>query len=322
MPSNYPVGVKFLSKVINRNIHGNYFGDLYHEVFIRNASVNVAPDLDLGNIVGYFGSLENASFNLTNDDGVVFANENLTLSIVNNTFVRSFKCSSDSKGLVSFSLNNVPVGSYNFIVDYNNKTFNSTLTVSKAPVDLICPDYKTYYNSSKKYNVKVLNSKTNGVLKGIKVNLKVYTGKSYKTLTATTNNKGIASFDLSRNAVGIHKIILSVNKNVVSAKKDSTISISKANTIVKLSKTSFKYKKTDKLKIILKNKNTKKTISNISVKVKVYTGKKYKTYNLKTDKNGMVKISTKNLKKGSHKIVISSNSKNYIINKKSSIKIK
>lgn len=36
--------------------------------------------------------------------------------------------------------------------------------------------------------------------------------------------------------------------------------------------------------------------------MKVYTGKKSKTYKLKTNTNGLVSINTKSLKKGSHKV--------------------
>ena len=63
-------------------------------------------------------------------------------------------------------------------------------------------------------------------------------------------------------------------------------------------------------------------LSNVKVKIKVFTGKKFKTYTVKTNKKGIAKINTKNLKTGKHKVVISSGNKNYSISKKSLIKIK
>ena len=45
-------------------------------------------------------------------------------------------------------------------------------------------------------------------------------------------------------------------------------------------------------------------MKNKKVKIRVYTGTKYKDYNLKTNKKGTVKINTKSLSKGTHKVVI------------------
>ena len=73
---------------------------------------------------------------------------------------------------------------------------------------------------------------------------------------------------------------------------------------------------------VIKNKSTKKFINGVKVKVKVYTGKKYKSYILKTNKKGLIKLNTKKLKKGKHKVIITSANKNYSINAKSLIKIK
>ena len=58
------------------------------------------------------------------------------------------------------------------------------------------------------------------------------------------------------------------------------------------------------------------------LKIKVYTGKKYKIYKLKTNKKGVAKLNTKKLKRGSHKVVITSGNSNYKVSAKSTIKIK
>lgn len=327
------------STLIEGYVHGDVFGDLFGDnVLIRNASVNIKPNLSIGDISISYGDSNIFYLNLSSY-GKSFANENITISIFNKKYNSTLVSRSDSEGIVKFSLDNLPVGEYTLLVKYYNLLMvkdknvslesienylssNCSLTINKAPAKLVISSYKTYYDSGKKYAVKVLNSKSNKTLSGVKVSLKVFTGKSYKTLTATTNSKGIASFALSKNAVGSHKIEINADGNVNSVKKNSTISISKAKTNIKLSKTSFKHKKSDNLKITLTNKNTKKAISSLKVKVKVCTGKKYKTYSLKTDKKGQIKINTKSLKKGSHKIIISSTSKYYAVKKTSTIKVK
>ena len=55
--------------------------------------------------------------------------------------------------------------------------------------------------------------------------------------------------------------------------------------------------------------------------MKVYTGKKVKTYTLTTNDNGNAKINTKKLSRGTHKIIVSSANSNYKISAKSKIKI-
>jgi hypothetical protein len=102
----------------------------------------------------------------------------------------------------------------------------------------------------------------------------------------------------------------------------TSIKINKASTTVKAPKVTGKFKKSKYFKVTIKNKETKKLLSNVKVKIKVFTGKKYKTYSVKTNKKGIAKINTKKLKIGNHKVIISSGNKNYSISGKSLIKIK
>ena len=101
-----------------------------------------------------------------------------------------------------------------------------------------------------------------------------------------------------------------------------TVKIKKMPTIVKAPKISAKYKKTKYFKVTLKKKSNKKALKKIKLKLKVYTGKKYKIYTVKTNKKGVAKFNTKKLKRGIHKVEILSNNKIYEVNKKSRIKIK
>ena len=71
------------------------------------------------------------------------------------------------------------------------------------------------------------------------------------------------------------------------------------------------YKESKKYNIAIKNRESKKPMKNIKVMIKVFTGKKYKKYSLKTDKKGIVGFNMKSLSKGKHNVVINikSNSK-------------
>lgn len=112
-----------------------------------------------------------------------------------------------------------------------------------------------------------------------------------------------------------------VNKNFTQGNYTPKPSI-KINIIVKAPNFKAKFKKSKYYKVIVKNKNTNKALANVKIIIKIFTGKKSKKYSLKTNKKGLVKINTKKLKIGKHKVFISSNDVNYIVTAKSKIIIK
>lgn len=317
-------------KVLDTSPHGVYYGNIEGNVYFLDVALNVLPNLDVKNVTSYYGEGKKISFNL-NHGNASFVNESLELSILSKKYNYTFNVFSDENGNVEFNLpKNLSVGSYNLIVGFNdgknNISSNTTVKINKATVSVSAPDFKAQYYSGAKYTLKLINAKTKKPISGMKVNLNVYNGKKVKTYTVKTNNKGIATFDkFTLPSViydaGKHKVTISVDKSYDLSKKEFTVQISKAKTDIKLLKTSFKYKKSDNLKISIKNQIKKTAISGLKLKVKVYTGKKYKTYTLKTDKNGMVKINTKILSKGSHKIQITSEDKRYLVSKTTSIKV-
>lgn len=199
----------------------------------------------------------------------------------------------------------------------------NTYTAPIIETSLTAKALSTTYDSGKAFTVTVLDANKNPV-KGLKLTLKVFTGKTYKNYYATTNAKGVASFaSASKLAIGSHKVeITSSQKGYDVKKTSSTIKVAKAKTSVTAPKVTSKVKKSKYFKVTVKNKASKKVVKSIKVKVKVYTGKKFKTYTLKTNAKGVAQLNVKSLKVGTHKVVISSGNSKYIISKKSSIVIK
>jgi hypothetical protein len=101
-----------------------------------------------------------------------------------------------------------------------------------------------------------------------------------------------------------------------------TYTVIKIPTKVSAPKVTFKHKKSKYFKVTIKSKLDKKGVKGIKIKVKVYTGKKSKTYTLKTNGKGLAKLNTKKLKVGKHKVKISSTDDTYTVSGKSVIKIK
>lgn len=232
----------------------------------------------------------------------------------------------DENGNANYTLNYI--GKLNIDVYYeawrsNMKyrlfSMNVNLTVLPQISDItFIKDFKSnrFSNINCFLEMKVKNKYSDDLT----VIFKVFTGKTCKTYSKNTDSNGNVVFKIPKKLeAGNHKIQVILGKKVI---KTTSIAIQKARTVVKAPKVVNKFKKSEYFKATIKNKETKKLLSNVKVKIKLYTGKKFKTYTVKTNKKGIVKINTKTLKKGTHKVVISSANSNYKISAKSAIKIK
>ena len=168
-------------------------------------------------------------------------------------------------------------------------------------VSLKATKLSTTYKSGKYFKVKAIDGETKKPVNNLKINLKVQNGKKYKKLTIKTDSNGIAKYLPSKLSIGKHKVIVKA-KN--SKSKTTSILISKAKLSISAPKITHTYKDGKKFKITIKNKESKRVMKGIKVIVKVFTGKAFKKYSLKSNKKGVVSINTKSLKKGSHKVLI------------------
>ena len=74
-------------------------------------------------------------------------------------------------------------------------------------------------------------------------------------------------------------------------------------------------------KVTIKNKVTKKPLNGIIIKLKVFTGSKYKIYSFKSSR-GVINLNTAKLSVGNHKVFVFSGNANYYISKVSKIVVK
>lgn len=185
--------------------------------------------------------------------------------------------------------------------DLTKNSSDEIKSITMAPSKLT-----TTYSSGKYFKVKVKDSKTKNPLSNVKLILKVYSGNKFKKISITSDSNGIAKYSASLLGVGSHKVIVNVqdSKHFISKEKSSLIKIIKAKLSISAPKFTSYYNKNKKYKITVKNKESKKPMKNIKVVVKVFTGKKYNKYSLKTDKNGIVSFNTKSLSKAKHNVVV------------------
>ena len=233
-------------------------------------------------------SAANASENRNNATGVVVNNESI----------------SDSMSI--FNESAVSNGSTQTELTKSNSAEPESISLSVSKLS-------TTYGSGKYFKVKAIDSKTKKPVVNVKLILKVYSGKKYKKITAATDSNGIAKYYASNLGIGTHKVTINVkdSKKFLSKMKYSSIKISKAKLKISAPKITGYYKESKRYKIAVKNRESKKPMKSIKVMIKVFTGKKYKKYSLKTDKKGIVSFNMKSLPKGKHKVVINikSNSK-------------
>ena len=209
---------------------------------------------------------------------------------------------------------------------YNFKQATKTITVKKASAKITAKKLNTYYKGGKYFTVKLTNTKTKKAIYDAKLNIKLFISKTrYYNYNGKTAMNGQIRLSLDQLKPGSYKVVIAGKDNKNYAAKEVTSKIVIKKTPAKLTPKKLTAKKGAKkfFKVTVKNKKTKKAISGVKLKVKVYTGKKAKTFTAKTNAKGIAKISTAKLKVGKHKVVVASANKHVVAKKaKSTIKIK
>lgn len=227
---------------------------------------------------------------------------------------------SDENGKGKFDVSQLIPGTYSVrvgLMDSSNiaaSQKSARITINKIPVTLNTSKLTTTYNSGKNFTVSVVNGNVSFI--GVKLKLKVYTGSSAKTYTLKSIENGTAFFNTSVLSKGTHKVIVSNADSLFSADSvTSSIVINpKKLNIVGASK---KLKNGGQLTLKVKDKSTGKYISGVKLQVKVFTGKKYKTFNLVTKKSKLISnaigalLKTNKFSTGTHKVTVKITSPNY-----------
>ena len=313
-------------------IHGSNNLRIVNSTFVNNAAKTFGETdyVALGGAIYSVGNLtvEGSNFekNSARFGGAIFAVEwcseedciyfPVYLTIKNSKFTKNLEGSVVARGRSKIKINNNSLSSSKQIV--LNDSFKSVELIKVTVKNL-----KTTYNSRKTFTVKLVYADTKKAIANYSVRIKSTNKGKVKYYYATTNSKGIAIFKFSTLPLGTNKLQIMPNDDTVDfAKKSSVVKISKAKTIVKAPKVKRKYRKNRYFYVSVKLKSNKKQVKGLKLKLRVYTGKKYKTYKVKTNKKGVAKLNTKKLRRGKHKVVILSGNKNYIVSKKSKITIR
>ena len=230
-------------------------------------------------------------------------------------------------GKASINIKNLAIGTHKVDIFYaNNKMGSSYIKVIKSKTIVYAPVKTIKHKKNTYYKIKVLDSHKNPV-KNVILKVKVFTGKKSKTYSIKTNSKGVAKLKTRGLGLGIHKITITTKNKKYKISKNTKISIrskvpKKAEKLsVSAPAGTVRYLQNHYYDITVKDSYAD-PVKKLALKVKVFTGKKSKTYSIKTNANGVAKLQTNKLSLGTHKISITTKNKNYKISKSSKIIVK
>ena len=238
---------------------------------------------------------------------------------------KEFYAISDNNGKIKITT----VGKHKIAVsngDNRCKGSQVTKTITNKKITAKCsaPKVTTYYKGDKVFTVKLTNSKKDPIYDA-KLDIKLFiTSSRYYSYKGATGVDGQIRLTLDSLNPGTYKVVITSGdtKSFALKKVTSKIVIKKAPAKLTPKKLTAKKGAKKYFKVTVKNTKTKKVIKGVKVKIKVYTGKKYKTYSVKTNSKGIANLNVKSLKVGTHKVVVNSGNK-YVTAKaaKSTIKI-
>ena len=251
-------------------------------------------------------------------------NTKVTLRVYTGDSYKTYSAYVNEKGIASINVLHPAVGTHKVLIFINNKQVgSSSIKVIRSEAKAYAPA-KTVKRKANSYFYIKLSDFTGALVKNTRLKVSVYTGKKVKTYTIKTNTQGVAKLSTKKLALGTHKVIIKTNNKNIKVNKLTKIIVRKtlpkkvtkltanapAKTVKYKANSYFTIKVTDYFGFRKKN---------FKIKVKVYTGKKYVTYTVKTSATAIAKISTKKLAVGTHKVVINSGNKSYSLSKSSKI---
>jgi len=266
----------------------------------------------------YYNTGNTATIKVTDSKtGKVVPGAIVLITITTGKQKQSYLYQANNKGIVTVNYAPAAVGSHKMTVQmadtrYSASTVTKSFTVKKATAKINAGKVTGYYKSGSTFTIKLVNSKNNKPIYGAKLNVKIFISSNrYYNYDGQTGLDGKLRISLDTFKPGTYKVVVSKgeSKNFTAAQKSSQFVIKKAPLKFTPKKLTAKKGASKYFQITVKNTKTKKVVSaGIPIKVKVYTGKTYKTYTLKTNSKGIAKLNVKSLKVGTHKVVISKGS--------------
>ena len=247
----------------------------------------------------------------------------IKINVYSGNKVNSYAMTTNSNGVASFKISSMDVGVHKVdIYDQKGLKATSTINIVKTKFNVLTHSGVVSYKKSTYLEIKIVDN-YNYPIKNFRFKIKVYTGSKYKVYNRQTDSKGIAKFNTKKLSLGFHNVVVTVNNKKYYFNKNVKIHVCKnaPSTRINANAVTVKYKKDSYFNVkVLSNLN--KAVSNLKLKVITKSHNNHKTYNIKTDNEGIAKLNTKTLPIGTHSVTIKSNSAKYKFVKQSNIIVK
>ena len=280
----------------------------------------------VGNIIYQVKPYDIVKINGTNYFSPLY-NAKVSIRVYTGDTYKTYYAYVDEKGIASIKVPHPVVGTHKVMIYVNNKNMgSSSIKVTKSNATVYAPKKTVKHKSNSYFYIKVSDF-TGALVKNTTIKVNVYTGKKVKTYSVKTNTKGVAKISTRKLALGTHKVIIKSSNKNIKIYKSTKIIVKRyvAKRVLKITATApsktVKYKANSYFTIkvsdyygFLKR--------NLKLNVKVYTGKKYVKYTVKTNSSAIAKIKTNKLAIGTHKVTINSGNKSYNLSKSSKIIVK
>ena len=296
------------------------YDDAYEKTTMEYSSI--ISDYTSGNVIYNVKVYSVLNFNGTKYKDPKY-NSLVKLRVYTGSNYKTYSAYIGNDGIASIKVPNLSIGYHKVEIFFDNvKRATSYIKVIKSTTKVYAPAKTIKFRKNTSYKIKVLDTHNNYV-KYVILKVKVYTGTKYKTYSLKTNYKGIATFKTSGLSLGTHKIIISTSNKNYKVSKTSKIVIKRTVSSITTLKAIASAKTVQKgnsydIKIVNAYDDP---VKKVSLKINVYTGKKIKAYYATTNTNGIALLKTSTMSLGSHKLIITSNTKNYRISKSSSVTV-
>ena len=273
-----------------------------------------------GAVNSWYGNLSFVSSRFVNCSasylGGAIDNYNGDLLVVDSSFVNCFADNGNSVyNTGNFrDINNVYLE--NTETNNNNVYLENTETNNKNIIIISAITKKVGGSAVKKTLKFTLKTKYGKVLANKVVKLTI----NKKTYAAKSNANGIVMIKVPLTKAGSYTCTVRFNgdDNYLPRTWKAKIKVLKSLTTVKAPKVSGVRGTTKYFKVTVKYYKSKKVVKGLKLKVKVAG----KSYTIKTNSKGVARLNIKNIKKGTHKVVISSKNSKFYVKKTSKIIIK
>lgn len=264
----------------------------------------------------YYNTGSTVTIKVTDKNGKAISEAYILVQLYTGSKSSNYLLKTDKNGnaKISAPLN---VGKNKMVVStadkrYSGSSITKYITVYRSTAKISAPKTTAYYKQGRYLTIKLVNTKrSNAPIYNAKLNIRVYIS-SYRYYNYNGNTGADGTLKLLINLKpGTYKVEVrgADSKNYVASKVSSKIVVLKAPTKLTPAKLTAKKGKTTYFKVTAKNTKTNKIISGVKITIKVYTGKKYKTYTITTNSKGIAYFNVKSLSLGTHKVIVSSANK-------------